>query len=168
MRCRNQDWASCTCWWSHSSRCPVPFNHEMQPVFFFFSRVRPSRLSRIRINFRNYGSFWSFWQDSLDGGSAHSNASHRRAQHTHTHTHKMRTYECESKNFRTESVTKCMLTTINTRWEETQMDMVAKLFRLTHKLVVQLHLVARNCTICSSRSRRPVRKLWIHLLMNWD
>jgi hypothetical protein len=27
----------------------------------------------------------------------------------------------------------------------------------THKIAIQLHLVAESCTICSSRSRRPVR-----------
>jgi hypothetical protein len=37
--------------------------------------------------------------------------------------------------------------------------MCAKLTRLTHKIAIQLHLVAESCTICSSRSRRPVRKL---------
>jgi hypothetical protein len=37
--------------------------------------------------------------------------------------------------------------------------MVAKLSRLTHKIVVQLHLVAESCTIYSSRSRQPVWKL---------
>jgi len=37
--------------------------------------------------------------------------------------------------------------------------MVAKLIRLTHKVAIQLHLVADECTICSSRSRQPVRKL---------
>jgi hypothetical protein len=37
--------------------------------------------------------------------------------------------------------------------------MAAKLTRLTHKIAIQLHLVVENCTICSSRSRRPVRKL---------
>jgi hypothetical protein len=37
--------------------------------------------------------------------------------------------------------------------------MVAKLARLTHKIAIQLHLVAESCTICSSRSRRQVRKL---------
>jgi len=37
--------------------------------------------------------------------------------------------------------------------------MAAQLTRLTHKVVIQLHPVAQNCTICSSRSRRPVRKL---------
>jgi hypothetical protein len=36
--------------------------------------------------------------------------------------------------------------------------MVAKLTRLTHKIAIQLHLVADSCTICSSRSRWPVRK----------
>jgi hypothetical protein len=37
--------------------------------------------------------------------------------------------------------------------------MAAKLARLTHKIAIQLHLVAESCNICSSRSRRPVRKL---------
>jgi hypothetical protein len=35
----------------------------------------------------------------------------------------------------------------------------AKLTRLTHKIGIQLHPVAESCTICSSRSRWPVRKL---------
>jgi hypothetical protein len=37
--------------------------------------------------------------------------------------------------------------------------MAAKLTRLIHKIAIQLHLVAESCTIWSSRSRRPVRKL---------
>jgi hypothetical protein len=37
--------------------------------------------------------------------------------------------------------------------------MAAKLTRLTHKIAIQLHLVAENFNICSSRSRWPVRKL---------
>jgi hypothetical protein len=37
--------------------------------------------------------------------------------------------------------------------------MAANLTILTHKIAIQLHLVAESCTICSSRSRRPVRKL---------
>jgi hypothetical protein len=37
--------------------------------------------------------------------------------------------------------------------------MVTKLPTLTNKIAIQLHLVAESCTICSSRSRRPVRKL---------
>jgi hypothetical protein len=37
--------------------------------------------------------------------------------------------------------------------------MAAKLTRLTHKIAIQLHLVAESFTIFSSRSRRPVRKL---------
>jgi len=37
--------------------------------------------------------------------------------------------------------------------------MVPKLTRLIHKIAIQLHLVAERCTTCSSRSRRPVRKL---------
>jgi hypothetical protein len=52
-----------------------------------------------------------------------------------------------------------MFTTINTRWGATQRVMAAKLTRLTHKIAIQLRLVAESCTICSARSRRPVRKL---------
>jgi hypothetical protein len=38
--------------------------------------------------------------------------------------------------------------------------MAANLTRLTHKIAIQLHLVAESCsTICSSSSRRPFRKL---------
>jgi len=37
--------------------------------------------------------------------------------------------------------------------------MVAKLTRLTHKVAIQLHLVAESCTIFSSCSRWPVQKL---------
>jgi len=42
------------------------------------------------------------------------------------------------------------------------MVIAAVLTRLTHKTVIQLHLMAEYCTIFSSRSRRPVRKLLIH------
>jgi hypothetical protein len=65
-----------------------------------------------------------------------------------------------SESFRTESITKYTLTTINTGWETTQMVMAEKLTRMTHKIAIQPpHLVAESCTICSSRYRRPVRKL---------
>jgi hypothetical protein len=37
--------------------------------------------------------------------------------------------------------------------------MATELTRLTHKIAIQLHLVAESCTICSSRSRQPVRQL---------
>jgi hypothetical protein len=37
--------------------------------------------------------------------------------------------------------------------------MAAKLTRLTHKVAIQLHLLTEGCTIYSTRSRRPVRKL---------
>jgi len=37
--------------------------------------------------------------------------------------------------------------------------MATKLTRLSHKIAIQLHLVLDSCTICSSRSRRPVRIL---------
>jgi hypothetical protein len=73
--------------------------------------------------------------------------------------HSFRKYEGVSKSFRTESITKYTLTTINTRWEATQRVMAVKLIRLTHRIAIQLRLVAESCTICSSRSRRPVRKL---------
>jgi hypothetical protein len=56
-------------------------------------------------------------------------------------------------------VTKYMLIFSITHWEATQRVMAAKLTTLTHKIVIQLQLVAESCTICSSRSRRPVRKL---------
>jgi len=68
-------------------------------------------------------------------------------------------YTNVSKSFRTESITKCIRTTISTRWEATERVMAAKLTRLTHGIAIQLYLVAENCTICSSRSRRPVLEL---------
>jgi hypothetical protein len=37
--------------------------------------------------------------------------------------------------------------------------MAAKIIRLTHKITIQLHLVAESCTICSFSSRWPIRKL---------
>jgi hypothetical protein len=48
--------------------------------------------------------------------------------------------------------------------------MAAKLTKLTHKIAIQLHLVAESCTIRSSRSRRPVRKLLdtaSHVFQKW-
>jgi hypothetical protein len=39
--------------------------------------------------------------------------------------------------------------------------MAAKLTRLTYKIAIQLHLVAKSSTIRSSRSRLPVRKLFV-------
>jgi hypothetical protein len=76
-------------------------------------------------------------------------------------------HEGVSKSPRTESIMKHTLTTINTRWEATKRFMAAKLTRLTHKIAIQLHLVAERCTICSSRSRRPVRKLLRYTLVDW-
>jgi hypothetical protein len=75
------------------------------------------------------------------------------------HKRRVRSNESVSRSFRTESITKCTLTAINTRWEATQKVMAAKLTRLTHKIAVQLYLMAESCSICCSRSRRPVRKL---------
>jgi len=37
--------------------------------------------------------------------------------------------------------------------------MAAKPTRLTHKLAIRLHLEAESRTICSTRSRWPLRKL---------
>jgi len=37
--------------------------------------------------------------------------------------------------------------------------MATKLTRLTHKIAIELNLVAESCTICSSRTRWPVRKV---------
>jgi hypothetical protein len=68
-----------------------------------------------------------------------------------------------SKSFRTESITKYVLTTINSRWEATQKVMAAKHTRLAHKITIKLHLMAESYTICSSRSRQPVRKLLVTL-----
>jgi hypothetical protein len=78
--------------------------------------------------------------------------------YTHTHTH---THESISKSFRTESIKKYTFTFGITRSEATQRIMAAKLNRLTHKIAIQMHLVAESCTICNCRSRRPVRKIWI-------
>jgi hypothetical protein len=71
-------------------------------------------------------------------------------------------YECVPKSFRTESINKYPLTMGITRWEAAHRVMVAKLIRLIHKIAIQLHLVAERRTICSSRSRQPVRKLRKH------
>jgi hypothetical protein len=43
--------------------------------------------------------------------------------------------------------------------EATQRIIAAKITRLTHKIAIQLQLVAESCTICTSRFRLPVRKL---------
>jgi len=48
--------------------------------------------------------------------------------------------------------------------------MATKLTRLTHRLVIQLYLVAESCTICNCRFRWPVRKLLdtpSYLMKNW-
>jgi hypothetical protein len=58
-----------------------------------------------------------------------------------------------------EITTTTTTTTTNSRWEAIQRVMAAKLTSLTHKIATQLPLVVESCTICSSRSRRPVRKL---------
>jgi len=50
----------------------------------------------------------------------------------------------------------------NTHWEAVPRVMAEKLTGLTHRVSIQLHLVAESCTTCSSRSRQPVRKLLGH------
>jgi hypothetical protein len=71
-------------------------------------------------------------------------------------------YDGVPKSFRTESITKYMLTKINIRCEATQRVMAVKLTILTHKIVTQLHLVAESRAICSSRCRRQSGNFWIH------
>jgi len=66
-------------------------------------------------------------------------------------------YEDISKCFRAESITKYTLTKQSLRSNKTVT--ATKLTRLTHKIAIQLHLVAQSCTICISRSVRPVLKL---------
>jgi hypothetical protein len=68
-------------------------------------------------------------------------------------------YEGVSKSFRTESITIYTPIFGITRCEAIQRVMAAKFTRLTHKIVIQLHLMAESYIICSSRTRRPVRKL---------
>jgi hypothetical protein len=92
----------------------------------------------------------------LYGGMSHDNFTlkwyaYEQRQYWHTSQATSVTYGGVSKSFRTESITKY------NHWEATQRDMAAKLTELTHKIAIQLHLVAERCTIC--RSRRPVRKL---------
>jgi hypothetical protein len=70
-----------------------------------------------------------------------------------------RQYEGVSKSFRTEYKTKYMLTFDITCCCPLQRVMVAKLTKLSHKIVIQLHLVAKSCTICSFCSRWQVWKL---------
>jgi hypothetical protein len=45
--------------------------------------------------------------------------------------------------------------------------MAAKLTRLAHKIAIQLHLVAMNCTTFNSRSRLPIRKFLDTLSYNF-
>jgi hypothetical protein len=68
-------------------------------------------------------------------------------------------YESISKSFRTESITKYTLTFGVTCCCHLQRGMVTKLTRLIHKIAIELHLVTDSCTICSSRTWRPVRNL---------
>jgi hypothetical protein len=79
----------------------------------------------------------------------------------HKYLAKNKLCEGVSKSFRTESITKYTLTFGIACWETTERVVAAKLTRLTHKIAIQLHLVAESYSICSSLSRRPVRKLLV-------
>jgi len=75
------------------------------------------------------------------------------------HCHVTNMYEGVSKSSWTELITKYILAFGIAHWEVTQRIMMAKLTRLTHNIVIQLHLVAESCTICNSCSRWLVWKL---------
>jgi hypothetical protein len=68
-------------------------------------------------------------------------------------------YNVVSKNFRTELMKKYTLIFGITRCWPLERVIAVRVTRLTHKIAIQLHLMAESCTICSSRSRRSVRKL---------
>jgi hypothetical protein len=53
-----------------------------------------------------------------------------------------------------------VLTFVITHFCQLQKVMAVKLTTLTHKIAIQLHLVAESCSICRSRSRRTFRKLF--------
>jgi hypothetical protein len=102
---------------------------------------------------------------SLSSIRTKNNVPHLVRSRTHTHTiyapifwysgkQTLVQYEGISKSTTKQTIT------MNTRWEATQRVMVAKLTRLTHKIAaIQLQLVAESCAICSSRTKRPIRKL---------
>jgi hypothetical protein len=97
--------------------------------------------------------------------------------HTHTHTHTpdlicaeesfVAVYEGVSKSFRTESVTNYTLTTINTRWEATKRVMAEKLTRLTHKIAIQLHLVAQSCAHLQFSLQAASTETFGYTLVGW-
>jgi hypothetical protein len=72
------------------------------------------------------------------------------------------TYESVSKSFRSESIKKYTLTTINIRWEATQRVMAAKLPRLTHKITTKLHLVGESLSLAVLAPGGQSGNFWIH------
>jgi hypothetical protein len=86
--------------------------------------------------------------------------SHTKADFINTMTRYSTIYEGVSKGFRTKSLTKYMLTTINTRWEPTQRVMAAKLTRLTHKIAIQRHLVAEPFAVLAPGGQSG--NFWTH------
>jgi len=71
-------------------------------------------------------------------------------------------YEDVSKSFWTESITKCMLTTINTCSEATQRVMVAKLTRLAHKIAYTTAPSGRAVPFTVLAAGSQSRNFWIH------
>jgi hypothetical protein len=61
-----------------------------------------------------------------------------------------------------ESITQYTLTTMNTRWDATQRVVVAKLTRMTHRIVIQLHLVAESSTIFVLAPGGQSGNFWIY------
>jgi hypothetical protein len=123
--------------------------------FILFTALGPMACSSLNLTCGTLNPFRHFGRIPWTGGLAHHKAC--------TSTGQDDTEKNANISFRTESITKYMLTTINTRWGATQRVMVTKPTRLTHKIAIQLHLLAESCTICSSHFRWPVRKRLVTL-----
>jgi hypothetical protein len=77
--------------------------------------------------------------------------------HIHTHTQNTKVYPKVSGLSPNE-----IYTYNNTRWEAAQRVMASKLTRLTHKIMIQLHLVAESCTISVLAPGGQSGNFWIH------
>jgi hypothetical protein len=71
-------------------------------------------------------------------------------------------YEGVSTSFRTESIKICSLNFGIIRSVATQRVMAAKLTRLTHKIAIQLHLVAESCTFVVLAPGGQSGNFWTH------
>jgi hypothetical protein len=139
------------CWQGHSLRC-----FTFYPTFSS-AGIAPTSKIRAPVMFL----FWlrDIKKCVVGGGSSDNERTKFRENRTQEHTDsKILNYTRGHPKF-PNWVDNETTIIINTRWEATQRIMAAKLTRLIHKIAIQLHLVAESCTICSSRSRRPVRKL---------